>query len=427
MTSQAAPDDSPDAEVDQSLRQADLADIHDFASKLTQESVIGSLRAYVSMQSQRRQTASEGAQASLGHAPLSINLDLTTACNYACDHCVDMEILNQGIRFDHDHLLDSITNLAAHGLRSIILIGGGEPTVYPRFVEAVRHIKQLGLALGIVTNGSRLDRILQVSEVFDEGDWLRLSLDSGTDATFQAMHKPRKRIKLEQICAGVPPIKRANPRLSIGFSYIITWKDCAANETTIYENVDEMVEAAALAKTYMFDYISYKPFLVRIGVNNSEVVGIPKGDDRLAVVLELIQSNLDRARLLADEGFQVVESTNLRVLQRGAAAEYTNQPRTCHMTFFRHVLSPLGVYSCPVYRNVPAARIGGKDLYADPAATEVVSQGTLRILDTFDASSECRAVTCLYNHANWFIEDLVQHPEKLQDLRAIPDRNDYFL
>jgi hypothetical protein len=427
LTSQAAANGSPAAKVDQPLRQADLADIHDFASKLTQESVIDYLRTYVDMQSRRRQISPEGAQVPLPRAPLSINLDLTTACNYACDHCVDMDILNQGIRFEHDHLLDSITNLTARGLRSIILIGGGEPTVYPRFVQTVTHIKRLGLAIGIVTNGSRLDRVLDVANLFEEGDWLRLSLDSGTDATFQAMHKPRKPISLEQICAGVPPIKRANPRASIGFSYIITWKDCIANEATIHENIDEMVEAAALAKAHMFDYISYKPFLVRASVNNSEVVGLPTGDDGLAAVLRQIRSNLDRAHILADEGFRVVESTNLRVLERGASAEYTHQPRTCHMTFFRQVLSPLGIYSCPVYRNIPSARIGEKDLYDDPAATEAASRGTLRILDTFDASSECRTVTCLYNHANWFIEDLVQHPEKLQRLRATPDRQDYFL
>ena len=27
-------------------------------------------------------------------APLSLNLYLTTACNYACDHCIDWDILN---------------------------------------------------------------------------------------------------------------------------------------------------------------------------------------------------------------------------------------------------------------------------------------------------------------------------------------------
>ena len=37
-------------------------------------------------------------------APISINLDLTTACNYKCDHCVDMDILNKNINYEHENL-----------------------------------------------------------------------------------------------------------------------------------------------------------------------------------------------------------------------------------------------------------------------------------------------------------------------------------
>jgi wyosine [tRNA(Phe)-imidazoG37] synthetase (radical SAM superfamily) len=378
------------------------------------------------MQHQRRAGASGNSPTPLGQAPLSINLDLTTACNYACDHCIDMDILNQGIRFENDRLLQSITNLTEHGLRSIILIGGGEPTVYPLFGQTVRHIKKLGLGVGIVTNGSRLDRILEVAECLERGDWLRLSLDAGTDATFQAMHKPRKRISLEQICAQIPAIKQANSELAIGFSFIITWKDCSANHHKIHENLGEMVEAAKLAKACKFDYISFKPFLVRMEQNNAEIVELSRRDSDQVDVLDHIRSNLELAHALEDNGFQVVESSNLIVLEKGTADQYTHQPRTCHMTFFRQVVSPLGVYSCPVYRNVPAARIGDKDLYSDPASALDASQDTLRVVDSFDASTECREVTCLYNHANWFIEDLVQHPEKILQLNATPDRNDYF-
>ena len=43
-------------------------------------------------------------------------------------------------------------------------------------------------------------------------DWVRLSLDSGSDATFQRMHKPSKKsLTLDEICAWIPKIKAANP------------------------------------------------------------------------------------------------------------------------------------------------------------------------------------------------------------------------
>ena len=37
-------------------------------------------------------------------APISINLDLTTACNYRCDHCIDWDILNTKHRHDEETL-----------------------------------------------------------------------------------------------------------------------------------------------------------------------------------------------------------------------------------------------------------------------------------------------------------------------------------
>ncbi len=35
---------------------------------------------------------------------------------------------------------------------------------------------------------------------------------------------------------------------------------------------------------------------------------------------------------------------------------------------------------------------------------------------------ECREVTCLYNHVNWWIEDLIRNPDKLDDLHPDEDR-----
>ena len=43
------------------------------------------------------------------------------------------------------------------------MIGGGEPTLYPGFVPFVQFLKQLGLQVAVVSNGSRNDRILQAA------------------------------------------------------------------------------------------------------------------------------------------------------------------------------------------------------------------------------------------------------------------------
>jgi organic radical activating enzyme len=411
---------------------AELAAIHDFGAKLRQPSLIGRLKDYVRWQVAVRDAKAKGgdipdALATLDDVPVSINLDLTTACNYACDHCVDMDILNTGIRYDHDRLMDSLANLARKGLKSVIVIGGGEPTVYPKFPEVMRAMKALGLRLGVVTNGTGMDKILEVADVLDEHDWVRLSLDSGTDPTFQAMHNPKKSITLDQICEGIPPIKAAGCKTPIGFSYIIVWKDCEANDKTIVENVHEMHAAAERARKYGFDYISFKPFLVRADENNAEIVDIAADGSRVTDVMGAIRQQLDLSKQLETDTFKVVESTNLRVLANNSFRNYTKQPGQCHMQLFRQVLSPLGLFNCPVYRHVDQAKIGDKHAYATTGSVAETQKGTAEIIGRFDASHECREVTCLYNSANWFIEDLIKNPEKLDDLLPAEERNDFFL
>jgi pyruvate-formate lyase-activating enzyme len=414
-------------------KQTELSPIHDFAGKLLQPDTYKQLQDYVRWQVAVRKAQAEGKtldsllDVTVDAAPVSINLDLTTACNYRCDHCVDMDILNTGVRFDEDKLKDSLARLVEKGLKTVIVIGGGEPTVHPTFNEIMRYMKGLGLKLGVVTNGSGMGKILEIAEIFEPEDWVRLSLDSGSDELFQKMHKPRKAISLDQICQGIPPVKEKNPNFTLGFSYIIVWKDCEANETEIHENVDEMIMAAKRAKEHKFDYISFKPFLTRAERNNAEIVGLTQEEERLAGIMKEIRQNVDEAKKLGDESFRVIESTNLKVLENGTYQNYTEQPKTCHMTYFRQVLSPLGLYNCPVYRHVPQAKIGEKHTYATVEDRQATTQATVKLINDFNAMTECREVTCLYNHANWFIEDLIEHPEKLDALEPVPDRGDYFL
>jgi wyosine [tRNA(Phe)-imidazoG37] synthetase (radical SAM superfamily) len=371
----------------QKARQVELSPLHDFASKLCQPGVIERLEEYVRWQIAWRQGYAEGMaleqalRSAPDRAPVSINLDLTTACNYRCDHCVDMDILNTGIRYDHDKLMSSITEMAGRGLRSVIVIGGGEPTIYPKFEEVIRHLKALDIKVGIVTNGSLPKKIRTVADVLGAGDWVRLSLDSGRNDTFAAMHKPGKNsLTLDWICENIKAIKdELKPTFSIGFSFIIVWKDCEANDTKIMENIDEIVMAAERAKRYGFDYISFKPFLTRAERNNAEIVELTQEETRVDPIMAKIREQVDLAKRLDDHSFRVIESTNLRVLENGSYRDYNHQPRNCHMQFFRQVMSPLGIFNCPVYRHVPQAQIGDKHAYATAHSLYQAMGDTLKL------------------------------------------------
>lgn len=403
-----------------------LSSIHDFSAKLRQPDVIEALKAYVTWQAVMRGTL----QWPHGcpppplpqYSPVSINLDITTACNFACDHCVDMDILNSPIRFRHDALLDSLALLAAKGLRSVIVIGGGEPTVYPRFEETIRHMKALGLQVAIVSNGSRMRKILAVADCLGTEDWVRLSLDAGSDALFQRLHRPKQAIGLDEICDGARAISATGPRFKLGYSYIVTWRGAHIHDLPIAENIGEIVRAAVRARDSGFDYIAYKPFLTRAIENRAEVVDLAE-----QAVLQRIGDAVLEARTLETPRFRVYETTNLKAILAGRST-YTQQPHDCHMQFFRQVLSPLGIFNCPVYRNLARGKLGSKDGYATQSGFENVLRSTARLARTFDAATECKQVTCLYHDVNWWIEDLIAHPQKLGALDAdsMPV-GDYFL
>lgn len=412
--------------------QLELESIHDFATKLTQPGAKEALQDYVRWQVALR-TGKDADGAAFDpdrvpdYAPLSINLDLTTACNFQCDHCVDLDILNTGIRFEHEKLMSSLQLMADRGLKSVIVIGGGEPTLYPKFAETIRFMKQLKLQVAIVSNGTGNKKIAEVADCMDSQDWVRLSLDSGTDPTFQAMHNPRKDFTLEGICAVVPEIKAANPDLTVGFSYIVTWQGAYINDTNIVENLHEISRAAKLARDNEFSYISFKPFLTRDEVNNAEVIDI-KVQQNLDDTISRIQAEIEAAVTLESDTFKVHRSTGLKAMLQGKTQSLGKQPQQCHMQFFRQVLSPLGMYNCPVYRNQDHGRVGDKNAVADQLSYDATRGMTSTLVKTFNATSNCEKVTCLYNDVNWWIERLIEHPEELDALRTDASATpDYFL
>ncbi len=403
--------------------------IHDFTAKLRQSALADAVAAYVRWQRDCSHARATGRPSPppLSSAPISINLDLTTACNYRCDHCIDWKILNSAQRHQDGALRASIKTLAERGLRSVILIGGGEPTLYPGFAAFVAFLKDAGLDVAIVSNGSRGDRLLAAAERLGERDWIRLSLDAGRNVTFRAIHKPtRPDLDLDAICDVVPRIKAKNPLVRIGYSFVIIWSGAKRDNVALIENIDEIEVAAQRAQGAGFDYISYKPVLERAD-SGAEVMTPATERERRDAVVARIRDGIERARKLCGDGFEVHVSTNLRVLEQGNWRDYTRQPKQCHMQAFRQVLSPDGLWNCPAHRGVAKARLGDRDAYATERAATATDAALARGIFEFDASRECRAVTCLYNGVNWWLEKCVNDPGALPGDETATEIHDFFL
>jgi radical SAM protein with 4Fe4S-binding SPASM domain len=84
---------------------------------------------------------------------LSLELEFTRACNLRCTYCYASagEALKDELSLDE--LVDTIGQARRLGARRIVLLGGGEPLLYPAVTEIVRQIHAQGLSSAIFTNG----------------------------------------------------------------------------------------------------------------------------------------------------------------------------------------------------------------------------------------------------------------------------------
>jgi MoaA/NifB/PqqE/SkfB family radical SAM enzyme len=397
---------------------------HDFSSKLRQDATLQRLKDYI--QWQRRYGVDASDQGLPIFSPISINLDLTSACNFSCPFCVDSKLINAGKNLALEEIKKTINTLHSYGLLSVILIGGGEPTLHKDFGEIVRYIKSKRLQIGIVTNGSRLEKIEAVVEELKEKDWIRISIDAAGEGVFKELHLPKTQVTLSRILEKAKKVKKKNPVVSLGYSFVVVWEGVEINGKRLHPNMEEMARSVELAKEFSFDYISFKPCLVRLNESQRETLLKNVGKTKEEEIIDQIRVALQEAKRFAGDQVKILESSNLKAMLNRETERIKRQPKRCHMQFFRTVVTPFGIFHCPAFRGVEEARIGEPDGYLSETKFKKSLKRTAQSIMTFDAKKECEDVGCFYNRTNWWLEEFIHSKEEIQELEKVEDDN-FFL
>jgi len=397
---------------------------HDFSSKLRQDATYQRLIDYI--QWQRKSNADTPNRELPMVSPVSINLDLTSACNFSCPFCVDSKLINAGKSLTLEEVQKTIDTLHSQGLLSVILIGGGEPTLHKDFGEIVRYLKSKRLQLGIATNGSRLEKIEAVAGVLEEKDWIRISIDAGGEETFKDLHLPKTQVTLKRILEKARKVKKKNPVISLGYSFVIVWEGVEINGKRLSPNIHEMARSVELAREFSFDYVSFKPCLIRWDESQRETLLKDVDQKKEKEIIDEVRENLDKAKRLAGDQVKILESSNLKAMLNQETDQIKRQPKRCHMQFFRTVVTPSGIYHCPAFRGVEEARIGDSDGYLSAKKFEESLKKTAQSILTFDAEEECKDVGCFYHRTNWWVEEFIQSKEDIHEIEKVENDN-FFL
>jgi len=269
--------------------------------------------------------------------PFMVELDPTSYCDLACPECVSKDLLNSS-QFSRERLMKLASELVDTGVKAVIFVGGGEPLIHPAMAQAIEICGRGGLKIGIITNGTQLGKYTELLARYAE--WVRVSVDAARPQTFARFRPHRSgRNLFHPILENMRALKSAGLR-TLGFSFLLMSRE--ERGEVIESNHNEIFEAGLLAKSIGCNYLEVKAVFDPV----THVV-CPQPP----LLLREVEGQLERVRSLEDDSFRVVPSQSLIELMSGDFLANLYDYGKCHVSELRTLISPHGVYVCPLYRG----------------------------------------------------------------------------
>jgi len=258
--------------------------------------------------------------------PIYMEVGPAARCNQNCIYCAFDYLGHSGPLLHTKTLQCALANAAAHGLRSVMLAGEGEPLAHPAIAEIAGHARGVGLDVAVTTNGVLLTQSLGEA-LLPHLSWIRFSLDACSPDTYQLIHRcPREHYitVLKHIGQTIWLKKTKGLPVTIGLQALL-----------LPENRDEICDLAQMASGLeLVEYLVIKPF-------SRHPLMLSKRDityqDMLALGEELEHFNR--------EGF--------RVIFRERAMKKQGQPRQYEqclgLPFFTYIAATGDVYACSAF------------------------------------------------------------------------------
>jgi len=154
--------------------------------------------------------------------PRALQVEVTGACNLRCAMCLvryrePLDRHEASLGFERfKALVDSLPEL-----ETVTLQGLGEPLMAPDLFRMLEYGATRGLRMGFNTNATLLTRATAERLVAAGLDWLHISVDGATAATYESIRDGSRFAKVERNVRGLVEVMRARdavrPRLSLVF------------------------------------------------------------------------------------------------------------------------------------------------------------------------------------------------------------------
>ncbi|MCA8961257.1 MAG: radical SAM protein, partial [Planctomycetes bacterium] len=182
-------------------------------------------------------------------APITIDMALTRACNFACVYCYAMLQENARKSITSEVMRGFLDDCAAIGVRGVSLVSDGESSVSPAFVDTIVHGHEVGLSMACGTNGYLLEPDL-LEVILPRLTYLRINITAGEPARYaeiMGVTEEHYHRVVENIRAMVAIKERDSLPVTIGLQMVL-----------MPEFADQVLPLARLGQELRPDYLVIK-------------------------------------------------------------------------------------------------------------------------------------------------------------------------
>jgi len=143
---------------------------------------------------------------------LGVNNIPPKTCTYACVYCQvgrTTEFTSSRREFyDPDEVWNSVSTRVREArskdqpIDYVTFVPDGEPTLDVNLGEAIRRVRDLGIRVAVISNGSLLSE-QTVRRTLAMADWVSVKLDAVTEPTWRHINRPHRALDLDTIIDGV--------------------------------------------------------------------------------------------------------------------------------------------------------------------------------------------------------------------------------
>lgn len=173
--------------------------------------------------------------------PITAEIHLTNACNNNCYYCGANKDDKKSMNFDV--MMQTIEFLKHIGVKAVVFTGGGEPTLYKYFEDALILANASGMDVGLITNGL----LTPYTDFIHLLTWVRFSIDAIDSWTYKQI---RGVDSFNTVKNNINRVLELRDKTTVGVQVVVNkynWYDLSKISGYLHEYFEDI------------DYVNFRP------------------------------------------------------------------------------------------------------------------------------------------------------------------------